>query len=283
MSIQIITDSCCDTTPAITAALGLKIAPMSVTVDGTKEFSDNGNVDVPALLAAMKASPKPVATACSSPEDYAVLMREAEESVVITLSKHLSGSYNSACAARDMVLEEFPDKKIIVLNSKTAACGQTRLAFFLHDLIQGGATFEEVCEKALPFIDKIRTFFVLEDLGNLIKNGRIPKMAGMLGTVLMLRPIMGENGDGEIIPLEKVRGTQKALDRLVEMIKDATASLTKKSLHMVLTYCNCPERGAQLKKKLLEICPAIADVILVPTGAISTAYANDGGVVLAYA
>ena len=283
MSIQIIADSCCDTTPAITAALGLKFAPLIITVDGNKDYVDNGNVDIPALIADMKASPKPVATACPSPEEYAALMREKEATLVVTLSKKLSGSYNSACTARDIVLESHPDKKIAVFDSNSAASGETRLAFFWHDLIKNGATFEEICEKTPPFISTIRTFFVLEDLGNLIKNGRIPKMAGMLGTVLMLRPIMGENGQGEIIPLEKVRGTQKALDRMVELIKEKTAALAKKSQLLVLTHCNCPERGASLKKKLLEICPAISDVILVPAGGLSTAYANDGGVVLAYA
>lgn len=283
MKIQIIVDSCCDTTPAMRNALGLISIPLKITVDGNKEYVDDASIDILQMLADMKASSLPVSTACPSPEEYADAMRSSDASVVVTLSHHLSGSYNSAQTARSMVLEETPDKQIAIFDSKSASAGELRIAFFLHELIAAGASFDEICEQTPPFINRMRTLFVLEDLGNLIKNGRIPKMAGMLGTVLMLRPIMGENGEGEIIPLEKVRGTQKALDRLVEMIAQRTAALAAKSLQLVLSHCNCPERGAALKKKILQLCPAVGEVILVPTGGLSSCYANDGGIILAFA
>lgn len=282
MKIQILADSCCDTTPAIRNMLGIQTAPLKITVEG-HTFVDDETINVKQLLAEMKASKKSPATAAPSPEEFAALMRQADASFVITLSKHLSGAYNTAVAAREIVLEETPEKKITIFDSKSASAGELRIAMELHKMITDGATYDQICETIPPFIDNMRTFFVLEDLSNLVKNGRIPKVAGLLGGMLMLRPIMGENGNGEIISIEKVRGTKNALKRLVEMIGERTADLTKKSLTLTLSYCNCPERAASLKEDFLNLCPAIGNVILAPTGGLSTCYANDGGIVLAFA
>lgn len=281
--IQIIADSCCDSTPAMRNMLRLLSAPLKITVDGNKHYTDDATIDTKALLADMKATKNPVSTAAPAPEEFAELMRGADACVVVTLSHHLSGSYNAAMAAKQMVLEESPEKKILVLDSKSASAGETRIVLELSERITSGASFEQLAEEMPVFINNMRTYFVLEDLGTLIKNGRIPRMSGMIGTMLMLRPIMGENGDGEIIALEKIRGTQKALARLVEMIAEKTAEAIKGSLTMVLSYCNCPERATDLKKEFLAHCPALSDVIMVPTSGLSTTYANNGGIVVALA
>ena len=123
---------------------------------------------------------------------------------------------------------------------------------------------------------------LLEDLSNLVKNGRISKVAGLLGGMLSLRPIMGDDGHGSIAAIEKVRGTQNAMRRLVELIAEGTREAAASSLTMVLSYCNCPERALMLKKEFLEKCAALREVILVPTSGLSTVYAYDGGIVLAY-
>lgn len=283
MKIQVIADSCCDVTPAMRTALHLKSAPLKVTVDGTKQYIDDGNVNIKQLVADMKASKKPIATAAPSPEDYASLMRDADAAVVVTLSHHLSGSYNGAMAAREIIREETPEKPVLVFDSKSASAGELRIVLYIESLIAAGATMDQLAEKVPLFINRMRTLFVLEDLSNLIKNGRIPKMAGMIGTVLMLRPIMGEDGDGQIVPIEKVRGTRKALERLVELVQQRTAEASAGSLLMTLSHCNCPQRAIDLKKQLLAHCPALGEIIVTPTGALSAGYANDGGVILAYA
>ncbi|MEG1569329.1 MAG: DegV family protein, partial [Oscillospiraceae bacterium] len=92
----------------------------------------------------------------------------------------------------------------------------------------------------------------------------------------------GENGHGEIIALEKIRGTQNALRRLVDMVAEKTAQCTQNSITLVMSYCNCPERANELKKDFLATCSALKEVIMVPTGGLSTAYASDGGVIVAF-
>lgn len=280
MSIQIIIDSCCDVTPALRRAMRFEVASLTVRV-GEQSFRDDETLSVPALLQAMKACKDSATSACPSPEEYASLMRRADQSVVVTLSSKLSGSYNAAMVARDMVLEEFPEKRIHVFDSESASAGELRVALLLRQYIDGGMEFDEIVEKTPQFIAGMKTFFVLEDLSNLVKNGRISKVAGLMGTMLSIRPIMGENGHGEIIQLDKVRGTQTAMRRLVEIVAAHTSQFPQNTLTLVLSYCNCPQRAAELKEKLLAASAALREVILVPTCGISTLYANDGGVVLA--
>ena len=111
----------------------------------------------------------------------------------------------------------------------------------LRDRIDGGHSFEDIVAEMTAFIARMKTRFVLEDLSNLVKNGRISKVAGLLSGMLSLRPIMGDDGHGSIAAIEKVRGTQNAMRRLVELIAEGTREAAASSLTMVLSYCNCPE------------------------------------------
>lgn len=281
MEIQIIADSCCDLTPTLRRVLRVRMASLTIRVDDG-EFIDDENLDIPALMAAMKQSANAPTTACPAPEAYAAMMAQAPMTFVVTLSSRLSGSYNAACVGRDMALEANPSLKICVLDSESASAGETRIVMLLRDLIDAGLAFEEIEQRARAFIAPMRTRFVLEDLSHLVKNGRISKMAGFVGTVLNLRPLMADNGHGEIVCLEKIRGTANAMKKLVEHVAAETADAARASIVLVLSYCNCAPRALELQKNLLASCAALKDVIMVPTGGISTVYADDGGVVLAF-
>lgn len=281
MEIQIIADSCCDLTPTLRRVRRVRTASLTIRVDDG-EFIDDENLDIPALMAAMKQSANAPTTACPAPEAYAAMMAQAPMTFVVTLSSRLSGSYNAACVGRDMALEANPSLKICVLDSESASAGETRIVMLLRDLIDAGLAFEEIEQRARAFIAPMRTRFVLEDLSHLVKNGRISKMAGFVGTVLNLRPLMADNGHGEIVCLEKIRGTANAMKKLVEHVAAETADAARASIVLVLSYCNCAPRALELQKNLLASCAALKDVIMVPTGGISTVYADDGGVVLAF-
>ena len=283
MSIKILGDSCCDLTPALKNLIGIKLVPMTILIGKTINFTDDENLDLKELLSTMKASKDGAGSACSAPEEYAEVMRECDECLVFTLSSKLSGSYNSAAVARDMVLEEYPDKKIYIVDSRSASAGQAKLILMAHNLISAGKTFEEVTAEIENFAaNKLHTLFVLESLDNLIKNGRISKAAGVVGSMLNLRPIMCDDGNGEITSREKVRGTANAMIKLVTAISELTAGSAEKSVQLVMAHCNCSERALALKKDILLKCSSIKDVLIVPTGGISTVYANDGGIIVAF-
>ncbi len=280
MGIGLIADSCCDCTPQMKKILGIEHAALKINIPGFGQYIDDGTLDTKKLVKEMKECNEASGSACPSPEDYASLMRKYDESFVITLSSKLSGSYNAAERGRDLVLEDYPDKKIYIVDSKTAASGELKIAMAIKTWIDKGLSFEEIKQNVDEFVANLKTIFVLEDLGNLVKNGRISKAAGLLGGMLGLRPIMSENGEGEIICLEKVRGTEKAMKRLVEVVGEKLDG--KKDITMIICHCNCIERAQQLKKDIVERYKEFKDVILVPTGGLSTVYANNGGVILSF-
>ncbi len=283
MGIQIIVDSCCDTTKELRAHLGMLFAPLKVQVADGPQYTDSPALDTRKLLKEMKSSKQAAGSACPSVEEYAEQMRGCDACIVITLSSKLSGSYNSARVARDMVLEEFPDKKIYILDSESASAGELRLALYLRERIDAGDDFETVVAGATRFMTSMRTLFVLEDLGNLVKNGRLNKVSGIVASVLSLCPIMSDDGHGEIKMLSKARGMKQALSKMVTVIAEETAAVAPRSLTLTMAYCNCPERAGLLRGEILERCPAVKRVIIVPTGGVSTVYANDGGIIVAYA
>ncbi|NLS84478.1 MAG: DegV family protein [Ruminococcaceae bacterium] len=277
---KIIADSCCDLTPALANLLDVDFVSFKMTV-GERHFTDDKNIDLKDLLHTIKACKTAASTACPSPDEYREAMEKYDASFVVTISSQLSGSYNAAMVARDMVLEEYPDKKIAVIDSKSATSGETLIAMRLHEALLSGKSFEKIEAETREFVDKMTTLFVLEDLSTLIKNGRISKAAGLLGTMLNLRPIMGTI-DGEIIAHEKVRGTQNAMRRLVETVAEKLVAASKGSIVLVMSYCNCIERATELRRELLEKCTALGEVIIVPAAGLSTVYENDGGIVLAF-
>lgn len=282
MSIQIIVDSCCDLSPELKERIRPKSVPLKVFVTGGGEYVDDGSVDIPTLIADMAASRKGSTSACPSVEEYASHMRESDACFVVTLSSKLSGSYNAARVAMDMVLETEPDKKIHVFDSESASAGEALLALFLREKIDEGLSFDEIVSQANALIAKMKTLFVLEDLGNFIKNGRLKKVPGVLASILSLCPIMSDDGHGDIKLLLKVRGMQNSLQRLADAIGEFTANAAPKSIRLVLAACNCSERAEALKKLLFDKCPAIGEIFQVATGALSSMYANDGGVIVAF-
>ncbi|HIW73954.1 MAG TPA: DegV family protein [Firmicutes bacterium] len=280
--IQLIVDSCCDLTPELREKIDARVAPLKVRVAGGAEYVDDGTADIPALIADMARSKQGASSSCPSTEEYAAHMRAAEECFVVTLSSRLSGSYNAARVAADLVREDYPEKKIHVFDSESASAGEVQLALFLHDRIEQGMDFEKIIPLADAYISKMRTLFVLEDLGNFVKSGRLSKVSGLLASVLSLCPIMGDNGHGDIKLVAKARGIQNSLRKLTQTVAELTAQAEEKSLRLVLAYCNCPERAEALKRALLEKCAALREILLMPTGALSTMYANDGGVIVAF-
>lgn len=281
MNIQLIADSCCDATSKMIEEWGLRRAPLTVQVGGT-DYCDDATTDIGAMMKHMAATKEAASSACPSPQAYAALMRDAQEVMVVTLSAKLSGSYQSACMARDMVLEEYPDKKIHVFDSKSAAAGETRVVMMLHELIKSGLSFEHIVVRAQNFINSMHTVFVVEDLGNFIKNGRVKRLPGMMASALSVCPVLSDDGDGDIRAVKKARGIQKALAAMVETVAELTAARPRQSTTLVIVHVLGEKRAQAVKDAILMKCQAIREVVTVPAGALSAMYANRGGLITAF-
>lgn len=280
--MTILADSCCDLSPELLKKTQAKIAPLTITIDDT-HYVDDGTVDIPPYLAAMKASKNPVRSACPSPDLYAEDIRATEgDCFIVTLSAKLSGSHNAASLGVQLAQEDMPEKKVHVFDSESASAGETYIALMIHDLIAAGKSFEQIVELVEEKIRSMHTLFVLDSLDNLVKNGRISKTVALLANVLSIRLLMSDDGHGAIKNISKARGIKGALGQMVETCRKHTEGLAAASQRLVISYCNCPERARQVRDMIREKCPAIGEIITTPTSALSSMYANDGGIVIAY-
>lgn len=280
MKFKILADSCCDLNEELKKKLKISLVPFKIDVDD-KSFIDDENLDTNKLIEAMKASPNPIKTSCPSPGDYLERYRDADVDniYVITISKNLSGSYNSAVLAKNILEKDEPHKRVHVFDSKSASVGETLVALKIHELIEEKFSHSEIVEKVEKYIKEMKTFFILESLVNLIKNGRISKTKGLIANVLNLKPIMGSDGDGNIELVESVRGTKKAFKRLVELIGEKGEKLEEKVL--AISHANALEKALELKEEIKQRYN-FKDIILVKQAGLSTAYANEGGIILVF-
>ena len=280
--MTILADSCCDLSPELLKKTQARVAPLTITIDDT-HYVDDGTVDIPPYLAAMKASKNPVRSACPSPDLYAEDIKAAAgDCFIVTLSAKLSGSHNAAALGAQLAEEDMPEKKVHVFDSESASAGETYLVLMIHDLIAAGKSFEQIVEIVEEKIRSMHTLFVLDSLDNLVKNGRISKTVALLANVLSIRLLMSDDGHGAIKNISKARGIKGALTQMVETCRKHTEGLAAASQRLVISYCNCPERARQVRDMIREKCPAIGEIVMTPTSALSSMYANDGGVVIAY-
>lgn len=278
MEYKIVADSSCDLNDNLKEKMDISLVPFRVDVDEDK-FTDDKDVNIDKLIDAMKKSPNPVKTSCPSPGDFAIRYKDVENIFTVTISSKLSGTYNSAFLAKDMIQEKYPEKFIYVFDSKSASVGETLVAIKIQELIDKNLESLDIVEKVEEYISEMHTFFILESLDNLIKNGRISKTKGLIANVLNLKPIMGDDGDGNIKLIENNRGTKKAFKRLVQIIGESGEKLEEKILG--IAHVNALEKAENLKNEI-ERLYNFKDIILVKTGALSTAYANDGGIILVF-
>lgn len=279
MSIKIIADSCCDITPEMEKSINISRIPLQINV-GDHVFTDNENIDIKEMLGQIKQVKSGLSTACPSPEEFSRQMQGDEEVFCVALSSQLSGTYNSARIGAQLAALESPRKKIHVFDSQSASAGETRIAMKIDSLYKAGAVFEEVVEEVTKFIEGMRTFFVIESLDMLIKTGRMNKLVGQVASILHMRPIMGDDGKGKIVLVEKARGTQNALKKLCEIVVGLAGK--EKEDTMVIAHCNNFEGAHWLKEELMRQCRRLREIVIVPMSGISSFYANDKGLVVAY-
>ncbi len=278
MSYKIIGDSCMDLTADLKKDPHFQIIPLILQV-GNTQIIDDETFDQKSFLELVKSSSECPKTACPSPELYKEAFECDEDQIfVITLSEHLSGSYNSAVLGKKLYEEEHGNdgKRIAVLGSDSASAGQLNIALYVQSLCQASLTFEEIEEKARTFIKDMKTYFVLESLDTLRKNGRLTGLQAFFATALNIKPVMGADS-GVIIKLDQARGINKALARMVELALKEAGDTRDKVL--TISHCNNPGRAEHVKQEMMKQA-RFKDVIIAETAGVATVYASDGGIVM---
>lgn len=277
MSYKIIGDSCLDLTKELKKDPHFQMVPLTLQVDDNMVIDDE-TFDQNAFIKMVAASPNCPKTACPSPEAFKEAYEcEAEDVYVITLSSHLSGTFNSAALGKELYEEEHGPKNILLIDSESASSGELNLALTIRDMYDAGMEFAEISEKILKLRDEQKTYFVIDSLEPLRKNGRLTGLQAFFATALNIKPVMGAD-HGVIIKLDQARGVNKGLAKMCDIaVKEAGSAEAKR---VVVAHCNNPER-AEIVRQDLENRGIFREIVVTETAGVATVYAGDGGVILA--
>ena len=276
MGYKIVVDSCCELPEEYKKDKRFEIVALGLEV-GDYHVMDDENFNQKEFLEKVAACPTCPKSSCPSPEKYREPYNcDADDIFVVTLSQKLSGSYNSAMLGKSLYLEKYGDKNIHVCDSESASCGEAQIAFKAMELEEAGLPFDEIVDKLEKFRDEMNTYFVLDNLETLRKNGRLTGVKALVASTLSIKPVMGAL-KGSIIQKGQAIGIKKALAKMTDVIVKEVVNPEQKKL--MITHCNCPERAELFKSMLLEKIN-VKSVMILDTAGISSMYANDGGVIV---
>lgn len=276
MEYRIVSDSSCDLTPEQKKELNVEVVPLSMSL-GNEIYIDNEELDVNGFIKKMNSYKGLAKSTCPSPYDYVEKCSKQGTSFIVTLSSKLSGSYNSANVAKDMLIKQGADAYVI--DSKSASAGQMLILIKLRELINSGIEKIEIIKKIEDFVKKMKTFFVLENLDNLVKNGRMGRITGIIAGVLNIRLILKSDGNGEIALHSKAKGTKQSILKLAESIGE-TCKDTKDKI-LAITHCNNLEQVNNLIDIVKEKYD-FKEIIIASTRGLSGMYANEGGIIISF-
>lgn len=278
MSFKIIVDSCCDLTPAQLREDCFVKVPLTIRVGG-HTIVDDDTFDQGELLWRMKESETAPQSACPSPMQYLEAFDcGADDLYVVTLSALLSGSHNAAAQARSIWLEDHPGANVHIFNSCSASAGEVLVALKIQELAQSGMDFTTVVDQVSRYINEMQTYFVLETLDNLRKAGRLTRVQSIVTGALHIKLLMGATPEGEICKKGQAMSVKQALNKMVALMADDLKHVGKR---LSIVHCNCLERAFYVKELAMKQC-RFDEILVSDTGGISTMYANDGGIVVAY-
>ena len=277
MTYRLICDSCTDLPAQTWTDPCVRKVPLSIQV-GLETVIDDSTFRQKELLQKMRAWPDAPKTACPSPSTYLDQFSDGADNYVVTLSAPLSGSYNAAMQAKAIYEEEGGTGNVHVFNSRSAVSGQAQIALLVMELAGGGMSFDQVVERVEAYISRMKTLFVLENLDNLRKNGRLTKMQALITGALRVKLLCGATREGEIEKLGQGLSIRQTLARMVSrMAEDADHA----GRRLIITHCNCPERAEHVRELVQKRC-RFGEILITAAGGISTVYAEDGGIVAAY-
>lgn len=278
MIFNVVVDSCCDLPPQLLDMGCFRSVPLTISVGGD-EYIDDASLNPEHLITAMAACKEPAHTSCPSPGLYLETFEGCQGDIyVVTLSALLSGSHNSAWQAAQMFHAAHPERNIHVFNSCSASAGEVQVARKIAELAGSGCPFYRVVDLTDQYIGEMNTLFVLDNLDNLRKNGRLSRIQALITGALPIKLLLGSTPEGEICKRGQAMSMKQALTKMANMM---AADPRHRGTTLCIAHCACSQRAEFLRTLVFKYCQ-FRDVYLTETRGISTVYANEGGIVAAY-
>ena len=279
MKYGIVVDSACDLTGLEQKrAQNIDFTRVALKLDiGEQEFVDDLNLNIEEFMDAMYAYKGKTGSAAPSPQEWMNAFEKSEYIFAITITSALSGSYGSAKTAVDLFKEHYPDRKIHLIDSKSTGPGMTLIVHKLTEYMNQDMSFEEIVEKIDAYCNHVNLLFVLKSLDNLVKNGRISKLAGSIAGMLGIKLLGTATPTGDLGVVQKCRGKLTAYNRLIEeMITRGYKGGT-----VTIAHCFALDTAEYIASCLKEKFPECA-IEIMPTSGLCSYYSEQGGILVGF-
>ncbi len=263
MGFEIVTDSSANLTDEMIKKHNIHIISLTVRVDG-RDFKSykNGETTDRKMFYDMMRDGKELLTSQINPADCANLFREilsrGNDVLYVCFSSTLSGTYQVAMLTAEDMAPEYPKRKILVLNSLSAALGEGMLVLRAAQMRDEGAAIDETFAHLNSIKLRVCHWFTVDDLKYLKRGGRIPAATQIVGTMLNIKPIFHMDNNGRLTTAGKVRGRRAALNELVNRLREQIEEPEKQTLY--IAYADCPDDAEYLRETLSELNPA--DIVI---------------------
>ena len=279
-SYQIFTDSCCDFRPETYEELGLMHQPLMLNFRGQNR-PDKSDDSIREVYAALRAG-EPATTSAANPEEWTAAIRpeleKGRDVLVMAFSSGLSTTYQSAVIAAEELMQEFPERKVLVCDTLSASLGEGLLVWYACKKRDEGLSLEELYAWVEEAKLHLCHWFTVDDLMYLKRGGRISAATAVLGTMLSVKPVLHTDDEGHLINMGKARGRKASIQALVKKMEELGEGYDNSTVF--ICHGDCIEDARYLEKLVREKFPNVKDVYINYTGAVIGSHSGPGTLAL---
>ncbi len=274
VACRIVSDSSADIVDLTSESVAY--APMKIVTE-VREYIDDTSLCVADMVNDLSRYSGRSSTSCPNAEEWLRTFADAENVVCVTITGQLSGSYNAACAAKELYEDQYPGRCVFVLDSLTAGPEMRLLVEEACRLRQVATDFDELCTMLKAYSKRCGLLFVLESMHNLAANGRVHPLVAKAAGFLGVRAVGRASDQGRLEMLAKCRGEERSLQCVIQYLRQLPHTVTK----IRIDHCFNEKAAMMLKTKLDAVFSGV-DIIVSKCGALCSFYAERGGLLIGY-
>ena len=274
MTFTIVTDSTSDLPISWVQENDVTVLGLTINLDGvTYETVGENRLTSADLLEKMASGSQPTTSQVNVgqfEEVFEAAAKEGHEVLYLAFSAALSGTYQSGIIARDMVLDNYPDAVIEIVDTKAAAIGEGYLVMQAAQARAAGKSLAETKALIEDLVPRLRTYLLVDDLNHLVRGGRLSKAAALIGGLVNIKPLLALNAEGKLEAIAKIRGRKKGIKEMLNLTLDNLDHST-----VMVAYTGDIEAAEAIKATLLEDS-RVTDVLLTELGPIIATHTGTG-------
>ena len=277
----IFTDSTGDLTPALIEQAGLQVLPMTFTLDGAtyRNYPDGREMPLSDFYNKLRngsMSTTSQVTLADFEDAFTPVLEQGQDILYLAFSSGLSGTYQASNLAAQELMEKFPGRRVVTVDSLQASMGEGLFSYLVANYAKGGASLDETADYARKLAPTVCAWFTVDDLMFLKRGGRCSGAAAVAGTLLGIKPVLHVDDEGHLIPMEKVRGRRASLDALVKHYQATALDVTGGTVF--LSHGDCKADCDYVADKLRAL--GVKDLHIGDIGPVIGAHSGPGTVAL---